>query len=166
MLGALLTYPSTYPPTYPSTYPPTHPFTPALPFNRYIYTSPHAPKMVAAVDTPEVMKDDLTLIRFLRARDLKLDKSTAMWKDHIAWRKTYGVDAVPGWDQNRPAEGVFVEEWFPGGAHGVSHMGTDIEWIRIGEADFPGIVNQVGMDDFIKHAIAGNMRTFAYVCRV
>ena len=82
------THPLTHSPTHPLTHSPIHPCPPSPSTATYALL-PHAPKMVAAVDAPEIEKDDMTLIRFLRARDLKLDKSTAMWKDYIAWRKTY-----------------------------------------------------------------------------
>lgn len=52
---------------------------------------------------------------------------------------------------------MFVKDWFPAGRHGVDHHGRVIEWIRIGCSDLPGIVSQVGQDNLIKHAVAGNM---------
>lgn len=39
-------------------------------------------------------KDDLTLIRFLRARDGNIRKSSKMWKDYVEWKDKYGANEV------------------------------------------------------------------------
>eukprot|EP00955_Chlamydomonas_euryale_P065661 359303-Chlamydomonas_euryale.AAC.7 len=38
--------------------------------------------------------DYFTLRRFLRARSYDLERATAMWLNHVAWKKDFGVDTI------------------------------------------------------------------------
>ena len=65
--------------------------------------------------TPE-QKDDANLLRFLRARDLVLKDAEVMWREHIAWRASFGLKEHYGWSyaENPPnAVPEFVREQWP-----------------------------------------------------
>ena len=38
--------------------------------------------------------DDMTLLRFLRARKFDLPKATLMWQNNEKWRKDFGADDI------------------------------------------------------------------------
>ena len=117
---------------------------------------------LADVDCSPHLKDDLTLMRFVRARNLKLPAAEAMWRAHIAWRKEYQLDdPIEGplaWDEERPAEGILCAEWYPVGRHGRDYQGRPVVFIRAGHGDIPGIVEQAGLPVLIKHCVVQQMR--------
>jgi hypothetical protein len=53
-------------------------------------------------DAPPGLKDDATMVRFLRARGLVIADAEKMWRDHVTWRKTYNVAAKVEWFNSEP----------------------------------------------------------------
>ena len=59
--------------------------------------------------------DTVTAVWFLRARKLDVAKTTKMYKLHLAWRKSYGADALltDGLNESDKAKAAFGEVFHP-----------------------------------------------------
>jgi len=91
---------------------------------------------------------DVTLIRFIRARNLNLEKAESMYRDCLAWRKEKCPEKA--WDEfetNRPNPELFeytTGGWLPG----FDKEGTPVFVDRIGELDVPGMLPKIAEEDF------------------
>ncbi|XP_052868948.1 protein real-time [Anopheles cruzii] len=90
--------------------------------------------------------DYQTLLRFLRARDFSIDKSTVMLQESLQWRKEHRIDDILG-EYKTPA---VVEKYFPGGWHHHDKDGRPLYILRLGTMDVKGLLKSVGEDELLK----------------
>ncbi|XP_055589565.1 protein real-time isoform X2 [Uranotaenia lowii] len=90
--------------------------------------------------------DYQTLLRFLRARDFSIDKSTSMLQESLQWRKEHRIDDILG-EYKIPA---VVDKYFPGGWHHHDKDGRPLYILRLGNMDVKGLLKCVGEDELLK----------------
>ena len=117
-------------------------------------------KDVAASIHPR-FSDDANLARFIRARN-SMKNSEKMWRKHIEWTKSYGLDETVAWSKTDPLpkEIRFLKKWWPMGWIGPDHDGIPVQLCRIGNSDIPGIIRQITKDTFVRAAVSQNVETF------
>ena len=87
-----------------------------------------------------------TLLRFLRARDFSVEKSSLMLQESLKWREETGADQILP-DYKMPA--VLVKH-FPGGWHHSDMDGRPLYIIRLGHMDVKGLLKAVGEEGLLK----------------
>ena len=109
---------------------------------------------------PPWLADDATLVRFLRARGGRRGAAEALWRAHVAWRASFGVDALV---EGPPSpELALCRKWWPVGAlAGRDRDGAPVDYHRLGAADLPGLEREVGRAAFLEFVAVLNEECFA-----
>ncbi|CAG7721232.1 unnamed protein product [Allacma fusca] len=89
-------------------------------------------------------RQDLALLRFLRARDLNLNKAETMLRNHMTWRAENDVDSI----QKNQVPPQFFQE-FPVKICGTDKEGYPVGIAPIGKWDFRSAVESGLKDEFI-----------------
>ncbi|KAF7648174.1 hypothetical protein LDENG_00160960, partial [Lucifuga dentata] len=94
-------------------------------------------------------QNDHFLLRWLRARNFSVQKSEAMLRKHLEFRKHMKVDTIiTEW---RPPE--VIEKYLSGGMCGYDREGSPIWYDVIGPVDPKGLFLSASKQDFIKSKI-------------
>ncbi|KAI4882304.1 hypothetical protein NFI96_011117, partial [Prochilodus magdalenae] len=94
-------------------------------------------------------QSDHYLLRWLRARNFNVQKSEAMLRKHLEFRKNMKVDTLlTDW---KPPE--VLEKYVPGGFCGFDRDGNPVGYDFIGPVDMKGILLSASKQDFIKYKI-------------
>ncbi|XP_010357885.2 SEC14-like protein 3 isoform X1 [Rhinopithecus roxellana] len=89
--------------------------------------------------------DDYFLLRWLRARDFDLQKSEAMLRKYMEFRKTMDIDHILDW---QPPE--VIQKYMPGGLCGYDRDGCPVWYDIIGPLDPKGLLFSVTKQDLLK----------------
>nr|XP_025123142.1 SEC14-like protein 3 isoform X6 [Bubalus bubalis] len=89
--------------------------------------------------------DDYFLLRWLRARNFDLQKSEAMLRKYMAFRKTMDIDHILEW---QPPE--VIQKYMPGGLCGYDRDGCPVWYDIIGPLDPKGLLFSVTKQDLLK----------------
>lgn len=95
----------------------------------------------------EYFKDDSMFLRFLRARDLNLNKAEDMLRNHIQWREKNDIDDI---DMYKPPE---VSKYFPMSLIGVDKNGCPIRYLPFGNMDAKGLLKSAKKNDCVKSVV-------------
>lgn len=87
-----------------------------------------------------------TLLRFLRARDFNVEKSSQMLHESLKWREENAVDQILN-DYKMPA---VVTKHFPGGWHHSDMDGRPLYILRLGHMDVKGLLKAIGEEGLLK----------------
>jgi hypothetical protein len=93
--------------------------------------------------------DDITLVRFLRARNWKVKKAENMIREDLKWREENKVDFIlQNWPNNKYYEKIM--NYWPCVTHGRDKEGKiTIHWERIGQVDPKSLLSSVPSEDLI-----------------
>ncbi|XP_046855313.1 SEC14-like protein 1 [Xenia sp. Carnegie-2017] len=101
--------------------------------------------------------NDSNLLRFLRARDMNIDKAYEMLCLSLAWRRHHDVDKIlTEW---RAPESAL--EYYSGGWHHYDKEGRPLYILRLGCMDVKGLLKTVGEDGFLKYVLSINEQAMA-----
>ncbi|KAK2121374.1 hypothetical protein P7K49_002760 [Saguinus oedipus] len=89
--------------------------------------------------------DDYFLLRWLRARNFDLQKSEAMLRKYMEFRKTMDIDHILDW---QPPE--VIQKYMPGGLCGYDRDGCPVWYDIIGPLDPKGLLFSVTKQDLLK----------------
>uniref|UniRef100_A0A8C5ZLC3 SEC14 like lipid binding 3 n=1 Tax=Marmota marmota marmota TaxID=9994 RepID=A0A8C5ZLC3_MARMA len=89
--------------------------------------------------------DDYFLLRWLRARNFDLQKSEAMLRKHMEFRKTMDIEHILDW---QPPE--VIQKFMPGGLCGYDRDGCPVWYDIIGPLDPKGLLFSVTKQDLLK----------------
>lgn len=94
--------------------------------------------------------DDNYLIRFLRARKLKLDKALDMFKKYVKWREENEIETIESYDF--PEEND-VLALYPQGLHKVDKLGRPIYYELLGKLDMEKMLKVTSLERLFKFHI-------------
>ncbi|KAL1140341.1 hypothetical protein AAG570_000273, partial [Ranatra chinensis] len=89
---------------------------------------------------------DMTLLRFLRARDFNVEKARGLLLESLNWRKKHAVDKV----LSEYITPQVVLDYFPGGWHHHDKDGRPLYLLRLGQMDVKGLLKSIGEDGLLK----------------
>lgn len=90
--------------------------------------------------------DYQTMLRFLRARDFSVEKSSQMLQESLKWREENGIDQIFS-EYKKPS---VVAKHFPGGWHQCDKDGRPIFILRLGHMDVKGLLKSIGEEGLLK----------------
>ncbi|KAJ7309541.1 hypothetical protein JRQ81_007589 [Phrynocephalus forsythii] len=91
------------------------------------------------------VQDDYYLLKWLRARCFDLQKSEAMLRKHVEYRKNIGADSIMEWKVPE-----VIEKYMTGGRCGFDRDGCPIWYEIIGPLDARGLLFSASKQDLIK----------------
>jgi len=97
------------------------------------------------------LPDDMTLLRFLRARQLDLELATTMYMNHRHWRTSFETDTII-WDYDFP-ERDRVLQVYPCGYHKTGRTGHPIYIERVGQLDVDALLQITTVDRYIRYHV-------------
>ncbi|GBN38869.1 SEC14-like protein 2 [Araneus ventricosus] len=107
-------------------------------------------RRVSSEITNEKLKNDVNLyLRFLRARDFKLDIAEAMLRNHIAWRVANQIERIH--TAYEPEEVVI--KYLPLQRIGFDKEGSPIRFFDFGKADIKGILKCCKTNAVVKSVV-------------
>ncbi|XP_076998008.1 SEC14-like protein 5 [Tamandua tetradactyla] len=99
----------------------------------------------------KIPKDE-HILRFLRARDFRLEKAREMLRQSLSWRRQHQVDSLlQTW---RPP--ALLEEFYAGGWHYQDIDGRPLYILRLGQMDTKGLMKAVGEEALLRHVLSVN----------
>uniref|UniRef100_A0A8C5KGG3 SEC14-like lipid binding 5 n=1 Tax=Jaculus jaculus TaxID=51337 RepID=A0A8C5KGG3_JACJA len=99
----------------------------------------------------KIPKDE-HILRFLRARDFRLDKAREMLHRSLNWRKQHQVDLLlQTWRPPAP-----LQEFYAGGWHHQDIDGRPLYILRLGQMDTKGLIKAVGEEALLQHVLSVN----------
>ncbi|KAM4820318.1 SEC14-like protein 5 [Thomomys bottae] len=99
----------------------------------------------------KIPKDE-HILRFLRARDFRLDKAREMLCQSLSWRKQHQVDLLlQTWRPPDP-----LQEFYAGGWHYQDIDGRPLYILRLGHMDTKGLMKAVGEEALLRHVLSVN----------
>lgn len=110
-------------------------------------------------ERPDAMVADLfrreALVRFLRARNSKIDKASKMLAEAIRWRMSFDVEKVVAThSQDKSPEAQALRQRWPMGTQGVDKRGVPVYYARYGTADLAALASDAGFDRFLAQALS------------
>jgi len=103
--------------------------------------------------------DDITVLRFLRARKFDMDKTHLMVTNFISWRKDFGTDEIESFEFN---EVLQVKAIYPHGYHKTDKMGRPIYIEVIGAVDVAELFKITSEDRMMKYYVKEYEKTLKY----
>ncbi|XP_069672374.1 SEC14-like protein 4 [Periplaneta americana] len=99
-------------------------------------------------DCTQIEKDDLFLLRWLRARNFNAEAAEKMLRDSLKWREKWEADKIGEYE---PPE--VIQKYYPSGICGFDKEGAPVIVVPFAGLDMWGMMHSVNKNDFIKMTI-------------